>query len=223
MRVDCDDPVVVHMCAMVRSDSSDEVVSARRDPRLERSREAILDAATELLSEGGVGRVTIDAITARSGVARSTLYRHFPTSTDVLAVAFQRLLPPLQAPATDAPLRERLLTLVKQQAAQIDNAPTLAAVIWMATSEFRPRSDIDRREYTHLDTLRQRIVDRYREPFDPVLRECLPTASHTGAGDIDRAAACLIGPLLFNALITRKPSDDAFCTRIVDDFVATHR
>lgn len=208
---------------MVHRDESDEAVPDRRDPRLERSRAAILDAATELLAEGGVGRVTIDAITARSGVARSTLYRHFPTSTEVLAAAFQRLLPPLEVPATDGAPRDRLLTLVKQQAAQIDNAPTLAAVIWMATSGREPRPHADPGEPSHRDALRQRLIDRYRRPFDPVLRECLPTTARTHSADVDSAAASLIGPLLFNALITRQPNGDAFCTRIVDDFLATHR
>ncbi|WP_236791110.1 TetR/AcrR family transcriptional regulator [Amycolatopsis sp. GM8] len=192
----------------------------RRDPRLDRSRAAILTAAVELLSDGGINRVTIEAVTARSGVARSTLYRHFANSTELLAAAFQELLPPLEAPDPGGSPRERLLRLVRDQAGQIAQAPTMAAVIWMTASGLSGERPADAGERTRLDALRRHIVDRYREPFHPVLADCL--AGRPRQADIDLAAAQLIGPLLFNALITRRPNDTAFCTRLVDDFLTTH-
>ena len=51
------------------------------DPRLIRSRTRLLDAAATLLSTGGVEAVTIDAVTKASKVARTTLYRHFHSSS----------------------------------------------------------------------------------------------------------------------------------------------
>jgi AcrR family transcriptional regulator len=52
-----------------------------------KARERILEAAYELFSRNGIGAVGIDAIIARSGVARMTLYRHFG-SKDALVLAF---------------------------------------------------------------------------------------------------------------------------------------
>ena len=52
-----------------------------------RARERILEAAYELFSQHGIRAVGVDAIVARSGVARMTLYRHFP-SKEALALAF---------------------------------------------------------------------------------------------------------------------------------------
>ena len=60
------------------------------DPRVERSRAVITSAATDLLMQGGVHAVTVDAVIARSGVARSTIYRHFPASTDLLAAVREK-------------------------------------------------------------------------------------------------------------------------------------
>jgi TetR/AcrR family transcriptional regulator, regulator of autoinduction and epiphytic fitness len=194
--------------------------SDRRDPRLDRSRTAILAAAAALLSEGGIRRVTIEAVTARSGVARSTLYRHFPNSGELLAAAFQELLPPIQAPPASDPPRDRLLQLVLDQADQIERAPTMAAAIWMTASGLSAEVPTDPAERTQLDILRQRIIDRYRRPFDPVLRDCMGGTPRPQ--DIDLAAAQLIGPMLFNTLITRRPNDREFCTRLVDDFLAVH-
>ncbi|HWC82082.1 MAG TPA: helix-turn-helix domain-containing protein [Pseudonocardiaceae bacterium] len=183
-----------------------------RDPRLDRSRTAILDAATELLLQGDIGQVTIEAITARSGVARSTLYRHFPTITEVLAAAFQRTLPPLAAPPEGTPA-QRLLALVREQAAQIDNAPSSTAMIWMVAASAR----LGGGESAQLSTLWERVIERCRAPFDPLLRDCLGDEV-----DIDVVAAQLIGPLLFNAQILRRPNSDEFCARIVSDFLANH-
>src|SRR5690606_191899 len=47
------------------------------DARVARSRATVLRTATDLLVEGGPSAVTIDAIVARSGVAKSTIYRHW--------------------------------------------------------------------------------------------------------------------------------------------------
>ncbi|MFD2398802.1 TetR/AcrR family transcriptional regulator [Prauserella oleivorans] len=73
------------------------------DPRLARSRARLLDAATHLLAEGGIDAVTIDAVTRTAGIARATLYRHFGTGTELLAAAFERLLPPSHPHPPTAP------------------------------------------------------------------------------------------------------------------------
>ncbi|GLY70057.1 TetR/AcrR family transcriptional regulator [Amycolatopsis taiwanensis] len=194
----------------------------RRDPRLDRSRTALLDAAAALLSESGIRGVTIEAVTSRSGVARSTLYRHFPNSGELLAAAFQQLLPPIPAPPEGGTPRDRLLGLVLDQAQQIEHAPTTAAAIWLATSGLSAELPADPVERTQFAVLRQRIIDRYRKPFDAVLRDCLGGVPRVTAGDIDLAAAQLIGPLLFNTMIVKRPNDREFCTRLVDDFLTVH-
>lgn len=51
------------------------------------ARERILDAAYELFSRRGIRAVGTEEVLAKAGVAKSTLYRHFP-SKDELVVAF---------------------------------------------------------------------------------------------------------------------------------------
>jgi AcrR family transcriptional regulator len=51
------------------------------------ARERILDAAYELFSRRGVRAVGVDEVIGRAGVAKATLYRHFP-SKDELVLAF---------------------------------------------------------------------------------------------------------------------------------------
>lgn len=188
----------------------------RSDPRLDRSRTAILDAAVELLSEGGVGAVTIEAVTARSGVARSTLYRHFRTNTELLAAAFQELLPTPAPPEGGTPA-ERLLRLVLDLAEQIERTPTVVALAWMSAFGLSAHE-----EGAELKALRSHVIGGYRGPFDAVLAECLPERARSGERAIDDAAAQLVGPLLFHALVTKRPSDAGFCARVVEDFLSRH-
>ncbi|TDO47997.1 TetR family transcriptional regulator [Kribbella sp. VKM Ac-2527] len=54
-------------------------------------RQRILDTAYELISRRGVRDVGVEEVIAKAGIAKATLYRHFPSKTDlVLAVLEQR-------------------------------------------------------------------------------------------------------------------------------------
>jgi AcrR family transcriptional regulator len=53
-------------------------------------RERVLDAAQELFHARGIDAVGVDAISERSGVSKSTLYRHFPGKAELVAAYLQR-------------------------------------------------------------------------------------------------------------------------------------
>jgi AcrR family transcriptional regulator len=53
--------------------------------RLAEREEAILAAATAIAAEGGMAAVQIAAVAARAGIAAGTVYRYFPSKTDLVA------------------------------------------------------------------------------------------------------------------------------------------
>jgi AcrR family transcriptional regulator len=61
------------------------VASAERS-----ARDRILDAASDLFYRDGYHAVGIDTIVERSGVAKMTLYRHFPSKDDLIAAYLER-------------------------------------------------------------------------------------------------------------------------------------
>ncbi|QRY53315.1 TetR/AcrR family transcriptional regulator [Mycolicibacterium septicum] len=60
--------------------------------RSDRIHQAILIATAELLDEGGFPAATMDAIAARSGASKATLYKHWPSRTAVAAEAFGTMM-----------------------------------------------------------------------------------------------------------------------------------
>ncbi|CPZ09050.1 transcriptional regulator [Mycobacteroides abscessus] len=72
------------------------------DPRRTRSRTRLLDAAANLLKTGGIEAVTIDAVTKASKVARTTLYRHFNSSSQLLAATSNAFCPKSSRPPRPA-------------------------------------------------------------------------------------------------------------------------
>ena len=61
-------------------------------PRSEHAHNAALEATLELLLHEGVEGVTLEEVAARSGVAKSTLYRHFGTRSGLISKAARRCL-----------------------------------------------------------------------------------------------------------------------------------
>lgn len=195
------------------------------DPRLARSRNRLLDAATHLLSTGGVEAVTVEAVTRMSRVARATLYRHFGSTNHLLAATFERLLPHVDTPSGTGPVRERLIALLTTESDLIEQAPVqMTTLAWLAMGSLGDaHTDPARRpDPAAITSLRARIIEQYRQPFDYILTS--PDA-RAMLGELDTTFALieLLGPIVFAHLTGLRTIDHDDCTRLVDNFLTTHR
>lgn len=186
----------------------------------------MLEAASALLRSGGPSAVTVDAVTRSANVARATLYRHFPSGNDLLAAAFNSLIPPPPMPPPDGSLRDRLVALVLAQADLVAHAPAaLTAMSWLALGrdleelpESRPAADS-----ASITTLRERIAHQYAAPFDAIF-DSPEAAAELGEVGRSRAMALLIGPLVLGRLSTLPDFDYRECARAaVDGFLHVQR
>lgn len=202
-------------------------ITDKTDPRPARSRARLLEAATALLRSGGPSAVTVDAVTRAANVARATLYRHFPSGNDLLAAAFNSLIPPAPMPSEDGPLRDRLITLVVAWGQSIAEAPGMVtAMSWLALGpdlEQLPEARQGRTaDSPAVSTLRERIAQQYAAPFDAVFDS--PEAAELGDIDRTRAIALLIGPVVLGRLSTLPDFDYRECARAaVDGFLHVQR
>jgi AcrR family transcriptional regulator len=60
-------------------------------PRSPQADQAILDATTQLLIEGGFGRLSVDAVAARAGVGKATIYRRWRSKPELLRATLARI------------------------------------------------------------------------------------------------------------------------------------
>jgi AcrR family transcriptional regulator len=187
----------------------------------------LLEAAAALLRSGGPSAVTVDAVTRSANVARATLYRHFPSGNDLLAAAFNSLIPPSPMPPAEGSLRDRLIALVLAQAEAVAHAPAMmAAMSWLALG--RDLEELPEPRHTRagdsasITTLRERIAQQYAAPFDAIFDS--PEAAELGEVDRSRAIALLIGPLVLGRLSTLPDFDYRECAHAaVDGFLHVQR
>ena len=184
------------------------------DPRVVRSRRAVLDAATELLVEAGPRGVTVDAVAARSGVAKSTMYRHWPSRTALLIDVMSSNMPEIALPPSELDFEAALRQLVG------DVATTLATPEWLALlpalmslkqhlPEIRDLSDAA--EEHRVDVLADIIARGVAEGV-------LPTGL-----DAWMVGTVVIGPVVFTLLSGRLDQVGDVADFAVDRFLASYR
>lgn len=182
------------------------------DPRRARSRGKLLDAAADLLVSGGAAAVTVEAVTRLSGVARTTLYRNFPSTDSLIAAAFRRLLPAPEPPPADLPLREQLLHLCASMTRLIQDAPLQQSMLgWLAMGRGASEDD-------EVGQLRRGVVDSYTAPLHAVLSAAEADGTLV-PGDRDLAVAQLAGPVVLARMIGLRPFTPTDVERLVDDFL----
>jgi AcrR family transcriptional regulator len=179
---------------------------ANVDKRVARTRATVLGAAIDLLAERGYSGFSVEGVVERTGVAKTTLYRHWPTRDDLLAAAIAKLDGAGPLPDTGS-VRQDLLDLLARrvQAARtpqwercmpalVEAAarhPELAAMIARLTGQI----------LAQIETLLGRGIERgeLRHDLDPQL-----------------TASALIGPIVFRRLLLHEAPTLDRVTAVID-------
>ena len=94
---------------------SESVKNLPGRPRSVRSHQAILKASLDLLAEVGYERMSIEAIAARAGVGKPTIYRRYSSKEELVADAIESLREEISIPDTGS-LRGDLDLIVESAA-----------------------------------------------------------------------------------------------------------
>ena len=167
------------------------------DARIARSRARVLATTYELLTESGLAGVTIDDIARRSGVAKTTIYRHWSDRSDLLLEACSTLAPGPAIPDTGT-LSEDLRLLLR----------TIRDDLQQAWASVLP-SIVDAAERDPLvRSLQSSLHERYAAPFDTVLRRARERDEPVGSLVAAQPVAMLIGALYYRRWFSREPLDE---------------
>ena len=165
------------------------------DPRVTRSRRVIIEAAVALLVEGGFGAATVEAISARSGVAKTTIYRHWPDKDAVLRSAVESIVPIATAPDTGS-LRGDLTHFAEDLARILTTPPTSALIPGLvAAAEHDPG----------LGRLLAEFTAGRRQPVHDAVIRAVNRGEISTDSNTEAAAELLLGPLFYRRLLSRMP------------------
>src|SRR5689334_2341417 len=126
------------------------------NPRVRRSRERILASAFALLGETGLGGFSVDEVSRRSGVAKTTIYRHWPTREALVLDAMAGGSEPLEVPETGS-LEGDVRALASELGRLLEAAPWSPIVPSLVDAAERDRTFAElhgRMQRGHADALR---------------------------------------------------------------------
>lgn len=180
------------------------------DPRVARSRATVLRAAAALLIEQGAAGVSIEGIAERSGVAKTTIYRHWKSRSQLVFDAFESMLPALPAQDYGPTLPGQLCGILNQLSRGLTQSEWAPAV--------PPLIDAGDRD-PELRQLVQAFLVVRMERCREALRGAMARGELRRDLDVDVAIGVLAGPVFYRRLVSREPLSEAFVAEVVDQFL----
>ena len=174
-------------------------------PRSQRAHRAVLDAAAALFRTGGYAAATIEAIAEKSGIAKTTIYRHWPNRASLLVNVL------VEEAATVAPIPEgrdpvRALRGEMRKAGAAMNGLTgqlLTALLGEAQADPEVRAALVNGLFNPRSDASARAVHRAQK--SGVFRADVPPRV---------AVDLLFGPLFYRMFVGHAPVTEAFVKQV---------
>ena len=168
-----------------------------------------MEVTLELAAESGLHACTFDAVSERSGIARSTLYRHWSNQSELVMDALESQDVEHVTHDTGS-LRDDMLIHMLGLGGQLENSTWGAMVpqLVAAAATDPDLSDILRKGSDHYLRIDAGIIERAQERGEV-------------ASDIDstHAALLFLAPIFYKYFIARHPVDGRWITSHVDAIV----
>ncbi|WP_232050258.1 TetR/AcrR family transcriptional regulator [Actinoplanes sp. OR16] len=177
-------------------------------PRNAQADEAILDAVLALLSEGqSAAAVSIEAVAAKAGVGKATIYRRWPNKEALFADAVRAMKGPLPELAGES-VREDLIALIT--ANRSPHAQRNGKVTACLLPEFIKDEELGR--------MHRAVVEPRREVMRGVLRRGITTGELRADIDVEMTALMLSAPSMIQSMLSLQDlvPDEGFAEKLVD-------
>lgn len=180
----------------------------RGRPRDGKARKKILEAAARLLDEGGLSAVTMEAIAARAGVGKPTIYRAWPNAQAVAMAAF---LESAEEPASRSGRAKSPIEALRRQLRKVTSVFATRAGRNTAMMIAAAQNDSELAK-----VFRNHFILKSREEGRMLLTAAVDARELRKDIDIEAALDLIYAPLYFRLLIGHGPLDAAFTDSVLD-------
>lgn len=179
-------------------------------PRSAAARRKVIAAVTELMVERGTGGVTIDEVATRSGVAKTTIYRHWPDRPALVLDAARSHFEGFTAPDTGT-LRSDLQAffgLVHDQTLSGTPGDVMAMVIDAANRD------------PEMAGIVEQVAAERQEGLEAILERARARGEFDTDLDADELVGVIVGPVVFHKLIRRRAVTERYVETCLDVVLA---
>jgi AcrR family transcriptional regulator len=169
--------------------------------------DAILDAALELMAATGYERLTIDAVAARAGASKATIYRRWPGKPELVMGALSRQGTAATAEVDTGDLRGDLAQAIKQMRDSL--ASQDGALILGLLNAMRENAEL-------AEHVRGQVWSAKRSVIGALVARAIERGELPARADHELASEIAAALVFTRILVTGQPLDDTEVARIVD-------
>ncbi|HTL85805.1 MAG TPA: TetR/AcrR family transcriptional regulator [Acidimicrobiia bacterium] len=179
-------------------------------PRSTEADHAILDAAIIEYGKGGLEGLNVDAVAARAGVSKATIYRRYPSKVD-LVIAAAQLMCEENAPDLDTgTVRGDLLATLRNLRRMLED-PVLGAAKRMLV--------MDALQNDELRSMHAGLVATRRQHTLEMLHAAAARGELRDDIDLEFATDQIGAPVFYRHLLMHEKVTDAYIDQVVEAFV----
>ncbi|HEX7134741.1 MAG TPA: TetR/AcrR family transcriptional regulator [Iamia sp.] len=182
-------------------------------PRSEEAHRAALEATVELLLEAGVEGATLEEVAARSGVAKSTLYRHFGSREGLIAKAARGCVTEHPTPDTGS-LADDLRYLFGRFNHNEDEQKLTQLLPLLIDAAKRDPA---------LEAIVESVFAERKRPLRTVLQLAQLRGEIGRDLDLDTALAMVVGPFTYRRLVEQREATPEFIEAVLNGAIAALR
>ena len=181
-----------------------------KNPRTTRVCEIILDAAAQLLVREGASAVTAVRVAEKTGVARTTIYRHFPNPSGLLLDAIDRVVTPHAPTKITDNLEEDLITALSNLRMRMTKNPF--RLVFTALLDHANRDE-------GFVAAQRRFVSGVLQPIHDILAAAMQRGDLPSAIHVETASAQLAGPLFLQHVMLRNTVSEPLISETIAQFL----
>ena len=178
-------------------------------PRSEQAEQAIIEATLDLFAERGFEGVCVEAVAARAGVGKATIYRRWPNKEELLLAALGSMKSPFPEP-TGSVRDDLVAQLTVMCADRADPRKARRYALLLGEGQKYPRL---------MARYKETVVGPRHDAIRDVIRRGIGAGELRADADVEIALLALTGTVMAKEKAADGSLNGGFAARIVDELL----